>query len=187
MRSFFCINSNGRFSTGRSFRNSSLRLDTVRIACKFRSNRSASALASSFLSASLVVASSAAADGVGARKSETKSAIVKSVSCPTAEITGSSEAKMALATLSSLNAHKSSIEPPPRPRIITSALPQLFASFRLLTISAAAASPCTSVGNMASFTLGSRLFAIWIISRTAAPVGEVITAIQPIFSGISRL
>ena len=36
-------------------------------------------------------ASSAAADGVGALKSATKSAIVKSVSCPTAEITGSSE------------------------------------------------------------------------------------------------
>ena len=37
------------------------------------------------------VASSAAADGVGALKSATKSAIVKSVSCPTAEIIGISE------------------------------------------------------------------------------------------------
>ena len=34
------------------------------------------------------ITSSAAAEGVGARKSATKSAIVKSVSCPTAEITG---------------------------------------------------------------------------------------------------
>ena len=39
----------------------------------------------------LATASSAAADGVGALKSATKSAIVKSVSCPTAEIIGSSE------------------------------------------------------------------------------------------------
>ena len=36
-------------------------------------------------------ASSAAAEGVGALKSATKSAIVKSVSCPTAEIIGISE------------------------------------------------------------------------------------------------
>ena len=36
-------------------------------------------------------ANSAAADGVGALKSATKSAIVKSVSCPTAEIIGISE------------------------------------------------------------------------------------------------
>ena len=38
-----------------------------------------------------VTANSAAAEGVGALKSATKSAIVKSVSCPTAEITGNSE------------------------------------------------------------------------------------------------
>lgn len=41
-----------------------------------------------FKSAISVTASSAAADGVGALKSATKSAIVKSVSCPTAEIIG---------------------------------------------------------------------------------------------------
>ena len=35
---------------------------------------------------------SAAAEGVGARMSATKSTMVKSVSCPTAEITGISEA-----------------------------------------------------------------------------------------------
>ena len=66
-------------------------------------------------------ANSAAADGVGALKSATKSAIVKSVSCPTAEITGNSELFIALATHSSLNGHKSSIEPPPLATIITSA------------------------------------------------------------------
>ena len=59
------------------------------------------------------VASSAAAVGVGARKSLTKSAIVKSVSWPTPLITGMAEPVIARATPSSLKAHKSSIEPPP--------------------------------------------------------------------------
>ena len=45
--------------------------------------------------------SSAAADGVGARRSATKSAIVKSTSCPIAEITGIGEAAIARATPSS--------------------------------------------------------------------------------------
>ena len=49
-------------------------------------------------------ARSAAADGVGARRSATKSAIVKSVSWPTAEITGTRQAGIARATGSSLNA-----------------------------------------------------------------------------------
>ena len=63
---------------------------------------------------------SAAADGVGARRSATKSAIVTSVSWPTAEMTGTGDAAIARATISSLNAHRSSIDPPPRPTITTS-------------------------------------------------------------------
>ena len=63
---------------------------------------------------------SAAADGVGARTSDTKSEIEKSVSWPTAEIIGINDLNIALATISSLNAHKSSIEPPPLPIIRTS-------------------------------------------------------------------
>ena len=66
-------------------------------------------------------ASSAAAEGVGALKSATKSAIVKSVSCPTAEIIGIFELYIALAVIYSLNGHKSSIEPPPLAKIKTSA------------------------------------------------------------------
>ena len=58
--------------------------------------------------------SSAAAEGVDARTSATKSVMVKSVSWPTPEITGISESAMARATISSLKAHKSSSEPPPR-------------------------------------------------------------------------
>ena len=60
---------------------------------------------------------SAAPVGVGARRSATKSAIVKSISCPTALIVGILQLYIARATFSSLNGHKSSIEPPPLPTI----------------------------------------------------------------------
>ena len=70
----------------------------------------------------LGTAISAAPVGVGARRSATKSAIVKSTSCPTALIVGIEQLYIALATISSLNAHKSSIDPPPRPTINTSRL-----------------------------------------------------------------
>jgi hypothetical protein len=59
---------------------------------------------------------SAAAEGVGARRSATKSAMVTSVSWPTALTTGIRLAKIARATRSSLKLHKSSSEPPPRRR-----------------------------------------------------------------------
>ena len=67
------------------------------------------------------VAHSAAAEGVGARISAAKSQIVKSVSCPTADITGTGEERIFLARSSLLKDQRSSIEPPPRPMIITSA------------------------------------------------------------------
>src|SRR5699024_11518982 len=73
-------------------------------------------------STKLGVAISAAADGVGALISATKSHIVKSVSCPTADIIGIFELKTSLATISSLNDQSSSIEPPPLPTIIMSTL-----------------------------------------------------------------
>jgi hypothetical protein len=60
----------------------------------------------------------AAAEGVGARRSATKSAMVTSVSWPTA-LTTMRLAKIARATRSSLKLHKSSSEPPPRPTIST--------------------------------------------------------------------
>src|SRR5437867_5697239 len=61
--------------------------------------------------------SSAAAEGVGARRSATKSAMVTSVAWPTAETTGTEHAAMARATASSLKVHRSSSDPPPRPAI----------------------------------------------------------------------
>ena len=60
---------------------------------------------------------SAAAVGVGARRSAAWSIRVVSVSCPTAEISGITLAAAARATLSSLNPQRSSIEPPPRATI----------------------------------------------------------------------
>ena len=86
-------------------------------------------------------ASSAAADGVGALRSATKSAIVKSVSCPTADIIGILESYIALATIYSLKGHKSSNEPPPLAKIITSARFFSFIVFIPFTISFAAPGP----------------------------------------------
>ena len=63
---------------------------------------------------------SAAADGVGALKSDTKSEMVKSVSCPTADIIGILELKIACAIFSLLKLIKSSKLPPPLAKIITS-------------------------------------------------------------------
>ncbi len=65
--------------------------------------------------------SSAAAEGVGARRSATKSAMVTSLSWPTAETTGMRQSAMARATASSLKVQRSSSEPPPRATIATSA------------------------------------------------------------------
>jgi hypothetical protein len=59
---------------------------------------------------------SPATDGVAARMSAVKSAMVKSTSCPTALTTGMRDRAMALATTSSLNAQRSSMDPPPADR-----------------------------------------------------------------------
>ena len=82
-------------------------------------------------------ASSAACDGVGARKSATKSAIVKSISWPTPTMIGSFRAAIARATTSSLNDQRSSSEPPPRVRISTSQSARRSASASVRAISSA--------------------------------------------------
>ena len=63
---------------------------------------------------------SAAAVGVGARTSAARSISVMSVSWPTAEISGIVQSATARTTISSLNAQRSSSEPPPRATISTS-------------------------------------------------------------------
>ncbi|EKE20954.1 MAG: hypothetical protein ACD_7C00417G0001 [uncultured bacterium] len=78
--------------------------------------------------------------------SATKSAMETSVSCPTAEIIGILDSKIAFATISSLNAHRSSKEPPPLPIIMTSARLCLLKSSMAFAISKAAPSPWTLTG-----------------------------------------
>ncbi len=90
--------------------------------------------------------SSAAADGVGARRSATKSQMVKSVSWPTAEITGSSDAAIVRANPSSLNAAKSSSDPPPRATTITSTRLARLKYFTPALTSDGAEAPCTCAG-----------------------------------------
>ncbi len=120
-------------------------------------------------------ASSAAAEGVGARRSAAKSQRVKSVSCPTAEITGIREAATARTTASSLNGQRSSAEPPPRPRMISSAQFRRFMRRRASTIWGAAPSPCTSTGQNTTRAAGQRRARTVRMSWTAAPVGDVMT------------
>ena len=84
-------------------------------------------------------ASSAACDGVGARRSATKSAIVKSISWPTPTMIGQLDGGDRRARrLSSLNDQRSSSEPPPRVRISTSQSARRSASASVRAISSAA-------------------------------------------------
>ena len=100
----------------------------------------------------LGVHNSAAAVGVGALRSDTKSISVVSVSCPTADKTGILLANTALTTISSLNAQRSSMLPPPRATIIKSgtfnslSFRELLNPFKASAIKCAASSPCTGTG-----------------------------------------
>ena len=100
----------------------------------------------SFTPCCSAVSSSAAADGVGARRSATKSAMVKSVSWPTAETTGISEAAMARASVSELKGARSSGEPPPRAMTTASTFFARLNQAMPEAISPAACSPCTVAG-----------------------------------------
>ena len=112
--------------------------------------------------------------------------IVVSVSCPTAEITGTLHSKTARATFSSLNAHRSSIDPPPLPTIITSTFASSSARIPRTTLSDAP-SPCTSAGYRRICTYGFLRLVMLIISRTAAPVGAVTTPTVRTYFGIGFL
>jgi exodeoxyribonuclease VII large subunit len=74
------------------------------------------------------------------------SAMVKSISCPTADTTGRVDFAMARATISSLKAHKSSMEPPPLPTMRTSKSRILFICWIASDISSAEPSPLTFTG-----------------------------------------
>ena len=133
------------------------------------------------------VASSAAAEGVGARRSATSSAMVWSVSWPTPDTTGMPEANMARATSSELKHHRSSSEPPPRATMITSASPSTFNRAIAPAICPAATSPCTAVGDNRSSASGYRRRTTFWMSCHTAPVGEVTTPMTRGNSGSGRL
>ncbi|MPM84275.1 hypothetical protein SDC9_131346 [bioreactor metagenome] len=126
------------------------------------------------------VANSAAAVGVGARRSAAKSVRVKSTSCPTPLMTGTQLAATARTTPSSLKAHRSSIDPPPRAMRITSIPGSAFNRVNARMSSAGAASPCTAAGEMTTSASGYRRLSVFSMSCNAAPVGEVT---MPIFAG----
>ena len=85
---------------------------------------------------------------------------------------------MAQATGSSLKAHRSSREPPPRPVMMRSMSSRLFTWWMAAAISSAAPSPCTRTGTTNTSVRGQRWRKMRIISRTAAPAGEVTRAIR---------
>ena len=94
---------------------------------------------------------------------------------------------MARATTSSLKAHRSSMEPPPRPVIIRSAARCRLAHLMAAAISRGASSPWTRTGITQTSDRGHRAPRIRIMSRTAAPAGEVTRAIFLGNNGVSFL
>ena len=168
------VGSNNRPAAGQRCAVASSR-SLARAACKarlerIRDPRSRSIAASS---ASTGTAISAAAVGVGARRSAAKSINVVSVSCPTALINGIGDSAAARTTISSLNAHRSSIDPPPRATMIRSGGLTIAPKPRIAAATCpAAASPWTGTGHSRT-CVGQRSARRCKISRITAPVGEV--------------
>ena len=108
-----------------------------------------------------------------------------SVSWPTAEISGIMLSAAARTTISSLNDHRSSSEPPPRATMIRSGRgsgPRSGSALKprmAFATSAAEASPCTRTGHT-NTRRGKRSARRCRMSRITAPVGDVTT---PITSG----
>ena len=154
-----------------------------------RASRSATVATSS---ARTGVANSAAAVGVGARRSATWSISVQSVSWPTAAISGIALRAAARTTISSLKPHRSSSDPPPRATISTSGLgakPPMASALNpsiAAATSAAEVSPCTRTGHTSTRT-GKRSERRCRMSRMTAPVGEVTTPTTLGRNGILRL
>ena len=131
---------------------------------------------------------SAAADGVGARRSATKSAIVTSVSWPTAEMTGTGD--------SGDRARDDLLVE--RPEVFDRAAaaaddddvdarhaPDRLAAPR--AISSAAPSPCTRAGRMTRCAFAYRRRSTLMMSRIAAPSSEVTMPILRGSAGSGRL
>ena len=145
-----------------------------------RARRRSKSATAACRSASTGVAISAAPVGVGARRSETKSIRVVSVSCPTAEMIGMVAAATERARASSLKAQRSSTEPPPRATMTTSGRgigpPGVRLSKPRMAAATcpAAASPWTTQGQTIT-RQGQRSLIRCRMSRITAPVGLVMT------------
>ena len=90
---------------------------------------------------------------------------------------------MARATRSSLNAHRSSSEPPPRPVMSTSASACRLAYRMAPAISAGASVPCTRTGSSSTLANGYLRRSMRIMSCTAAPAGDVTMAMRRGYTG----
>ena len=131
--------------------------------------------------------SSAAAVGVGARKSAHKSAMVMSVSWPTPDITGTGLFTMACASCSSLKAHKSSMEPPPLTSNITSTSGLAAKACNACTSWGGASAPCTGEGDTVTGICGTRRSRAVTTSCKAAAAKDVTTPMQRGYKGMARL
>ena len=140
---------------------------------------------------------------MGARTSATKSAMVKSVSCPTPLTTGTGLAAMVRASCSSLKAHRSSIEPPPRTSRMrstagagslvesaSSACPSCASRYNFcsaLRSSSGAPAPCTAAGASSTGMCGTRRASALSTSCSAAAPGEVTSPMPRGSAGSGRL
>ena len=156
--------------------------------------RSAQACSCSKQSARAGATSSAAAVGVGARTSAQKSAMVKSVSCPTPLINGTGLCTMVWARVSSLKAHRSSIEPPPRTSKMASTggcgpgcCASAYTWCKAATKEAGACSPCTKAGTSTTGKYGARRCKAVTTSCKAAAPSEVTKPIPRGMAGKGRL
>ena len=70
------------------------------------------------------------------------------------------------------------MEPPPRPVMMRSASLWRFAYLMAPTISGGASTPCTRTGSSRTFATGQRLRRTRMMSCTAAPAEEVMTAMR---------
>ena len=177
-----CIRRNNSRETARSENKRNRVCSRAMKLCQQRCRQSVNSFTRRSSSAAEGTINSAAALGVGARRSATKSAIVKSTSCPTAETIGTTAAAIARATISSLNSHKSSMLPPPRAMTIKSSAGQIVlgleSSLMADAISVAAPMPCTRTGLIRISMPRPRRRKMLRMSRMAAPLGEVTIPIR---------
>ena len=113
--------------------------------------------------------------------------MLKSTSWPIPATTGTGQAATARAKASSLNAAKSSREPPPRASNNTSISARAATISNIRIMAGAARSPWTGVGYTTTGKAGNRLRNTRNTSCTAAPLGEVITPTARGMAGIGRL